>query len=260
MLLAADRVAAERGMSCLCVQYLPRTEAELLVQTGAMSSGDIILQNYSAWLTLCGTEFEEYRMSVSYNHRRTVLRDLRRFENSGCKLEISRLSGALDIIPRLSRNVQNYHGSKADEEGLRRMLEGHCKWLDGMSIVIVVRGRDGDPIACTLSYIVDDTLYVRLTGLDYDRARESASYFVAAYYEPIRQAYRKDLKRVHWGIGALKPKVHRGARLEPLYGFFRGRSGTSVDPQSRLAAEARLRAHLKAELGGIGELPDAQFF
>src|SRR5437660_995136 len=80
-----------------------------------------------------------------------------------------RLSEALDFASELMGRVQDRHGRPIEASLLRRMLATQARSLDQASL-LVASYRGARPIACSLSYLDGDTLYLRAAGLDHAAA------------------------------------------------------------------------------------------
>jgi hypothetical protein len=255
MVSLANRLAYNTDVGIFSIQFLPASEARLLIRTGLVDPENIVLQNVTARIALPGKCFEDYYAGLKRSRRHTIRRDLDRFAESGCTLDVTKLSRSLSYMPQLLANVQQFHDADGRVAQYRRLLQTHAKWLDKYGVVVTSRGPEGEPITFSLSYIVDNTLHVRMSGIDYGRAKESRSYFNAAYYGPIRLAYEHGVSHVELGIGALKPKVIRGARLEPLYGFFAGRDRGVLTLDDRRRVQQEVYQRLEEEADGIVQLP-----
>jgi hypothetical protein len=246
------------GAACLTVQYLPRDQAQLLVQTGLVDAGELALQACDLALDLPGDGFDDYAAGLSASRRSTVRRDVAASAAAGHVAETMPLSAALDFAPELLANVQRRHGGPADVAAMRAALENQAASLDDLSVVFLVRGAAGDPVAYSLAYAFGDTLYARLAGLRHDAAEGSGAYFRATYYEPIRHAYRIGARTVHLGIGSLRPKLLRGGRPRELYALFRGGDGGRVPAATVAAASARNAAAFREEAGQLAPAPLAE--
>ena len=247
----AGRACADLEASLLSIQFLPRDDAQVLVNTGLVRDEELVPQTMSAQINLPGITFGDYLSELSAARRSIVRRDLDQFEASGLRLVSSRLSEALDYAPRLLANTQAHHGMPAEVELIHRILTAQAHHLDTASLALAAVDPDGAVVACSLSYIVDAAVYVRVVGLDYARSIASAAYFVTAYYGPIREAYRRGLRTVHLGIASLRPKVLRGASLEPLFGVFRRRDGLGITTAQAAGIRQRFHDRLNSQLRGI---------
>ena len=104
-------------------------------------------------------------------------------------------------------------------------------------------------IAYSLTYEYQNTLYVRASGLDYSRSEATGAHFQMTYAAPIRWAKEHGLSRVDLGIGALRPKLLRGARLHPRYAIVRQANGRRIAPATVAKISRRTVARLREEAG-----------
>lgn len=249
LLAAADEIVDELDADLMTVQYLPRSEAELVVGTGLVDAAEIVLQTCEARFDLAGTSFDDYLAGLSSSRRSVVRRDLAAFETAGFEIERLRLSEAEDFTTRLLVRLHDRHGG-LDEESAHAMIANQTASLDDLSVVFAALDPDGAAVAYSLAYVWEDSIYLRFVGLDHDRSEPSGAYFEVAYYAPIRYAYEHGLRTVHLGVGSLRPKVLRGGRLDELYAVFRG-PGRRLPASLATASSRRNAAAVGAELGPL---------
>lgn len=244
------RVAAALGAALVTMQFMPRDQAALLVASGAVDRDELVLQRPQARIAVPPGGFDAYLDALSAARRSIVRRDLRQYARSRCVTSWMRLSEAVDFAPDLLARVQDRHARPIDPAQIRRMLTAQALSLDALSLV-VASYRDGRPIAYSLSYVEGDTVYVRLAGLDHAAAEGTGAYFTTTFYEPIRHACERGARWVVLGIGSMRPKLLRGALLEPLFGVFRRSDGSRITPTERDRAAQRVLAQVRAELGSL---------
>jgi hypothetical protein len=259
LLRAADDVATAHGAGVLTAQYLPPAAAAVLAQTGLVQPDEVIAHSAHVTVELPGTGFDDYLDLLSARRRSTVRRDLARFAASGLRLDTCRLSEALAFAPRMLAAVMARRGGQPNEDRMRSALEAQIATLDDVSTVAVASTASGQPVAYSLSYRHNDTLFVRLAGLDHDRAQTAAAYFVTTYYEPVRVAYRLGLSKVHIGIASYRPKVLRGGALSPLYGVLRRPARVPLSAPEREAVSVWLLGNLQHDLGAALTPPADMF-
>lgn len=168
--------------------------------------------------------FDEYLASLSADRRRKVKLELQRFRESGLTLDVIDGTDATpDLLVRLGRLsalVQEKYGHASDPELEATVLRGLVEALGERTRLFLVR-RDGEVVSYLRGFHGGDTFYCASTGEDHKVVgRRACAHFKVGYYAPIEYAIREGLRRVDWGLGAYEPKLHRGARLEPLIGFF----------------------------------------
>jgi hypothetical protein len=258
LLTSAASLATDHGARILTAQYLTAGDAALLARTGLVQPDEVIPHAALATIELPGTDFDDYLSSLSAARRSTVRRDLARFARSGLSMGTCRLSQSLAFAPGLLAAVAAKHGGQPDVARMQSALREQAAELDEVSVVAFAAPPGGPPVAYSLSYVYGDTLFVRLAGLDHDRAQASAAYFVATYYEPIRLAYRLGLRAVNVGIISYRPKVLRGAVVSPLYGVLRPADRTPLSTDRRAAVGDWLLTLLHDDLGTLA--PPASTF
>jgi predicted N-acyltransferase len=258
LLRAAAQLAGEKGACVLTAQYLPAGAAALLAQTRLAHQDEVIAHAAHATMDLPGTCFEDYLQGLATSRRSIVRRDMVRFASSGLSVHTCRLSEAMDFAPRLLAAVQTRRGGAPDVERMRSALLAQVASLDEVSTVIVAATSTAEPVAYSLSYTHDDTLFVRLAGLDHDRAEAAAAYFVTTYYETVRLAYDLGLTKVHIGIASYRPKVLRGGVLAPLYGIVRRPNRTPLSVRERESVGTWLINTIQQDLGALAP-PDTMF-
>jgi len=244
------RVAYSLGARLVSMQFLPRSEAELLVASGAAGPQELVPQRPQARIRVPSGGFDAYLASLPPARRSAVRRDLLRYARSSCVTSRLRLSEALDFASELMGRVQDRHGRPIEASLLRRMLATQARSLDQASL-LVASYRGARPIACSLSYLDGDTLYLRAAGLDHAAAEATGAYFETAFYEPIRYAGERGMRWLHLGTGSLRPKLLRGARLEPLFGAFRRDDGIRVTGADSDRAARRMLDQARTELGPL---------
>lgn len=244
------RVAFSLGARLVSMQFLPRSQARLLVASGAAGAQELVPQRPAARIPVPPGGFESYLAGLPAARRSTVRRDLLRYARSSCVTARLRLSEALDFAAELMGRVQDRHGRPVEASLLRRMLATQARSLDPASLV-VASYLGARPIACSLSYLDGDTLYLRAAGLDHEAAEATGAYFATTFYEPIRYAGERGASWVHLGIGSLRPKVLRGARLEPLFGVFRRHDGAGITEADRDRSARRTLDQARSELGPL---------
>jgi uncharacterized protein len=259
LLMAADGLATDLEADCFTAQYLPRSQAELLVRTQTVGPDELVFQTCEVLVELAGRSFDDHVAALSARRRSTVRRDLAAFSRAGLHVEELRLSDALGFAPQLFVQLKEHHRSGLDETEARDYLEVQARSLDHLSVVFAARAQAGETAAYAVAFRWGDMLFVRLVGLDYGLAEPAAAYFQVAYYEPLRYAYEHGLSAVHFGIKSLRPKVLRGGRLEELYGVFRGRGGERLPPRVVAEASSRNAAAVADELGPLLDSPPRGF-
>jgi hypothetical protein len=91
--------------------------------------------------------------------------------------------------------------------------------IDGfgdLMIMVMVRNDRGEAVASCSVFTGGDVVYPWNTGLRSGGYRDIAGYFYAGYHAPLQIGWQTGAHRMLLGLGSLKPKLIRGARLRPL--------------------------------------------
>jgi predicted N-acyltransferase len=180
---------------------------------GGLAGVPAVAADPDAVLRLPGAGFDDYLAAFRSGRRRAIRRELAAFERAGYRIEIGGLHGQAAALAPLLAAVQGRHGASDSVQRMRRYLVAQERAFGDQATVF--RCLRGDRLAgFSLFYEHGDALWGRVAGLDYAQAeRDAAVYFNVACYAPIHHAYRRGLRRVHWGPGSYDAKVFRGADL-----------------------------------------------
>lgn len=235
---AVVELTDELHQSTLLVGHSPTSEALHLVRSGILP-GPVtpVLSMAIAELDLTDmATFDDYVATLSRSNRNGVRRDLRRADAHGLTTEVVPLESVIDDVAGLLGNVQGHHGDNPDAEAaagyLRLCIHGD---LEQIATAFVTRAVDGTPIAFALGYPWRDTIFMRVAGLDYERATPAGAYFESYFYAPIRHALEHGLTRIDFGGESLESKSRRGAQLHPRWALS---VGAAVDPRGARATTA----------------------
>ena len=252
LLAALSNDALRLGAGAGTLPFLPREAAARLVAAGVVDPEEIVLQEAAAVVDL--EDLGAFPDGLPASRRSIARRDARRYADSGLSTRRGSLSSALEFGPRLLANVDRHHGGPGDVDFMTRALSKQAEHLDDLSVVLASVASDDEIVAYSLSYVSGSTLFVRLVGLNHERARGAGAYFYVAYAEPIRWALERGLRFVDLGIGSLRPKLLRGAALQPRFGVFRVSSGRPMSRRAVVAASARTLARLEAEAASLAAI------
>lgn len=236
--IAVTELVDELKQSILLVGHAPTDEALHLISSEILP-GPVtpVLSMAIAELDLAGVAtFDDYVATLSRSNRNGVRRDGRRARAHGLTTEVVPLEAVVDDVAGLLGNVQGHHGDNPDAAAaagyLRLCTHGR---LGQIATAFVTRHSGGRPIAFALGYAWHDTLFMRVAGLDYERATPAGGYFESYFYAPIRYALEHGLTRVDFGGESLESKTRRGARLQPRWSLS---AGVSIDRESARAVTA----------------------
>jgi hypothetical protein len=208
-----------------------------------------VLLNVEGWFAIPEGGYESWLDSIGGRHRAgTIRREQRLFAQAGYEITEASLSEWIPEVARLLTNTESRYGHTSDpairENFLRRMARTF-----GPAARVVLCSPPGEaPIGYCLFYRWGDTVYLRSTGFDYPRLRQSAEYFNVTYYLPIQIAAREGARWVHAGIEATEAKALRGAQLRPLWLLDLSIGSVLIGCDTEiLAANARFSERLRSQ-------------
>ena len=175
-----------------------------------------------------GARFDDYLASFTPRQRRKLQHEIAEFERAGYELTEERLGGCWREAGSLLGNLQRRYGHVGNDDRWRSALRRQVDTLGDRGVVFGCR-RDGALVGFSLAYPWAGRLYERLAGFDYTALRGAFEYFNLVFYAPLRYVYRNGLRGLHLGRESYDAKVHRGARLAPLWAF-EAASGHSGPP------------------------------
>lgn len=245
--VAVAQLADDLRQSILLVGHAPTDEALHLVRSQILP-GPVtpVLSMAIAELDLTGVStFDDYIATLTRSNRDGVRRDMRRARTHGLTTEVVLLDTVIDQVAGLLGNVQGHHGDNPDAAAaasyLRLCTHGD---LGQIAMAFVTRDPSGTPIAFALGYPWHDTIFMRVAGLDYERAIPARAYFESYFYAPIRYALENGLTRVDFGGESLESKSRRGAQLHPRWSLS---AGVSID-------QGCARAVTAARISDLGDV------
>ncbi|MGL4176363.1 MAG: GNAT family N-acetyltransferase [Dermatophilaceae bacterium] len=191
--------------------------------------------------------FDHYVSTLTRSNRSGVRRDLRRAAANRLRTETHSLADVIGETAPLLGQVQGHHGDDPSPEAAAAYLRLCChEDLADIATAFVTADASGRPVAFALGYPWYDTLFMRVAGIDYERAASSGAYFESYFYAPIRYALSIGLTTVDFGGESLEGKLRRGSRLHPRWSLS---VGADIDPaDARNVTRARL-ASLTAPAG-----------
>ncbi|MFC8192093.1 GNAT family N-acetyltransferase [Cellulomonas sp. NPDC057328] len=228
--------------------HLTGEEAAQVVGAELLSGAPApVLGMVTSELDLTGMrEFDDYLGSLTRSSRSTVRADLRRTADAGVDVRVERLADVLEEVAPLLGSVQAHHGHDGSAAGaagyLHLCLHGD---LAAHAFAVVARTQ-GRAVAFALGYRWHDTVFMRVSGLDYDVAGRTAAYFATYFYTPVRLALEWGCVRVDLGGEALESKTRRGGALVPRWSLS---TGASVDRARARAVTAARLADVRAVAG-----------
>ncbi|MEV0224554.1 peptidogalycan biosysnthesis protein [Streptomyces sp. NPDC050704] len=118
------------------------------------------------------------------------------------------------IVELEALNAEKY-GGKPDRGRLGRTRREMAERLDTAIRIPVAVSDDAEIVACGI-HLVDENSYCNLVyGCDYAVEERATAYQWINFYDPLRYATSRGIKRVRLGFEAFSAKLQRGARLDP---------------------------------------------
>jgi predicted N-acyltransferase len=156
-------------------------------------------------------DFDDYLASFSADKRRKVRAERRKVIEAGVEIEV--LIGNA-ISPALWIQIHALYVSTFDKYGNYPALSAQCLAEIGQALgdrmVVFVARRNGDPVATSICFRNNDTLYGRYWGA---AERIDGLHFDLCYYQGIEYCLRHGLQRFEPGAGG-EHKIARG--FEPV--------------------------------------------
>ncbi|SCF00324.1 GNAT family N-acetyltransferase [Micromonospora mirobrigensis] len=229
------------GADRLVVPYLTHRVASALP---ARLAARLVPEDVEAWSPPGVSTVAELLTVLPRKQRQNAQRNQRHFDRSGLTAAAEPLGACLDEFAVLAEAASRKHGQHDDSSALRRHLAAIADTFGADAVVFAARDRAGLLAGAVLGVRHDGDLFMRMSGFDEERTRGSAAYFTLMFYLPLDGAPAGPPPAVHYGAGSLAPKLHHGARLDPLWTLL----PTVVGPAERAAVLHRRLAGLPAEV------------
>ena len=248
------RFARDRDARSYAFVYLPPEETGELtsrVEGLAPAFGGTV-----CYLDLGGS-FDEWAGRITPRMRRTVLKERRRFEEAGLRVEVRPFDEIGDAVELFLAHDREY-GAAVDETHTRSVVERMRQRLQRQGFVLRAY-HGGKPAAAVLSFVHDGVCHPRLAGFDYDGVEKRAAlYFNTVFYGMIEACLERGVKTIDYSGAALDGKILRGCRAETLW-FAAGVFDAPADLRAHLrhCGKARLDADVEVLLRHM-EAPDVE--
>jgi hypothetical protein len=215
LLGGAARLAETSGAASLGVMWL--TSAAAREAIGWLNRPEyLLLAGPNCAIEVTWDSFEGYLAQLSWSRRRSALREIERFRQSGLESEFSHLRSCLDEIAPLAARLQRKYGHSLTPREITEQLAAQARYLNSESRVILCRQR-GRLVGFSLLYSWQGSLYGRMAGFDYQATAQSDAYFNLAFYLPLQLALEEGLGRLNLGMATWRAKVLRGASMDPAW-------------------------------------------
>ena len=179
----------------------------------SLESADLLIRHdvQYHWQQRGHGDFNDFLASFSSDKRRKVRAERRKVSEAGIAIEV--LAGN-DIAPELWAAIHSLYSATFDKYGNYPALSEDCLAEMGQALgdrmVVFVARRDGQPVATSICFRNDDTLYGRYWGA---AERIDGLHFELCYYQGIEYCLRHGLQRFEPGAGG-EHKIARG--FEPV--------------------------------------------
>lgn len=225
------RVVGEERAGPVAFLFLTGEGVDRLAGIGGFSA-PVLSYAADAWLPTCGSTFGDYLAAFPRTRRKTVLKEINRFERAGLAVAVEGAEGRETLIVSLVDQLNRKYGRIIPDEQQYEMLARQFGVLGDRARLFVCR-RDADVVGVTLAYEWGDALYLRLVGFDYPKLPGAYEYFNLNIYAPLRYCYENGLAGVHLGAASHHAKAVRGAEITPLLSMIfspEGQPGPLVEP------------------------------
>ncbi len=174
------------------------------------------------YLDIQWSEFDEYLGGFNHKTRNIIKREIKNCQDSGVTVSEEKDFEALsEKLSTLYSNLFSKYTSDAKspyDPLFFQMLSEHAK--DKTKVFIAQKADT--LVGFSLSLQHKETLDVYFCGFDYaSLGKTDFVYFNLVYYEPIKLAIQRRLKRIHFRIGSEKAKIERGCKSEKTYYFLK---------------------------------------
>ena len=207
---AAISLAQHYHMSSWHVAFPAAEDEAALVSAGLLVRHDV-QYHWQQRANKDYVDFDDYLSGFASDKRRKVRAERRKVMEAGIAIEA--LAGN-EVTAALWTDVHTLYSATFDKYGNYPALTEACLADIGQSLgdrmVVFVAKRDGLPVATSICFRNDDTLYGRYWGA---AERIDGLHFELCYYQGIEYCLRHGLRRFEPGAGG-EHKIARG--FEPV--------------------------------------------
>ncbi|HVO73540.1 MAG TPA: peptidogalycan biosysnthesis protein [Ignavibacteriaceae bacterium] len=167
--------------------------------------------------------FNEYRKSLDRNHprmSRKVSNEINRNKKSGVTIgQMQNLNGSEQrLFELLEINYGKYNKGKLS---LKPDYIGRAKENFGHNAVVYAAVKKGEIIGVNLELRKGTEAFIPNIGIDHGRAGNDLTYFNLAFYEPVKNAIDRNVKRIYGGNSLYKTKGKRGYKVARTFLFYK---------------------------------------
>ena len=160
--------------------------------------------------------FEDYLKSLKPNARSVVRREIKKFTQSGCEIEVlDNPFEKLNKLYTLANEIQEHHNLSDWEFSFDKMKAVFINMNKYLKSIIA---KYDDEIIGTVTYLEKDG--IRATyglGFDYDKSRKNRTYFYIFYYNSIMDMIRNNISKIDFDTTSYTAKERRGCEIIPQY-------------------------------------------
>ncbi|THJ46002.1 hypothetical protein E9536_40360 [Burkholderia sp. LS-044] len=210
----ATELAMQRGCAGIVMPYMPLSAAQ---EFSEAIDGTLLLHSAEAAAPIPAGGLPEAMMAWKRHDRVQGKAEICAFERNGNHIEWTPIDEHIELIAaRLVAQNRARYGSRQGEAWMARMFNGQRTAGALQSAVAAISRRGDEVTALTVFYRFGETFHARYFGCNYEIADKDFRYFVLTYYAPINYAANNGLKFLRLSTSALKAKIRRGAKIEPL--------------------------------------------
>lgn len=241
VLAGAEVMAGAEGLRSVAFFYVPAEETllrEVLGERGYAEFGPTL--NVS--ILRVPPTYDDYLHTLSKNRRRNAVKDRNKIARSGVQVRVENLNRDLseEMLP-LEAELYHKYGHEQHPTQMARIL--HHQVIEQFGDAPVITVRAGGALRAYSAWIqVNETLYSRDAGFDYDWQQKLPLYFEVVFYAAVDLAIKSGVRQIYYSYAAEETKVSRGCDLHPRRTYVK-----ALDER----AAAGLRA-VEAELARAG--------
>jgi predicted N-acyltransferase len=216
-----DRLCKKERISFSSFQYVSefdKTLMDRLQNFGYLKVSSI----KTLFLDVHWDNFEDYLKGLDQKTRKNIKREIKKCKENGVKiLEEKEFGKISENLYALQSNLFSKYNNGVKSPYTTSFLQKLSEHAKDKTKVFIAQ-RDDKLIGFSLSLLHQGVLDVFFCGFDYEsQGNTDFAYFNLVYYEPIKLAIEKGVKRIHFRIGAEDVKLRRGCKQEDNYWFIK---------------------------------------
>ena len=166
--------------------------------------------------------FDDYLKSLKSRTRQNIKREIKKFEQSGIIIEEPEdISTFSDALSGLFANLLSKY-EKEDRSLTSKAFYENVNCCAKNKVKVFIAKKDGITIGFSFGLYNNEVLDLTHCGFNYDLiGKTDAVYFNLAYYEPIKWAIKKGIKKIYYRKKAEEAKRRRGCKSEKNYCYIK---------------------------------------